>query len=90
MEGLSRIREEYGETVSQVFRSILSDNGREFYRLPELTEVFYAHPYTAGERGSNERHNGLVRRFLPKGRRLEMCSTERDRLDRKLDERTAA
>ena len=48
--------------------------------MPELeaegTEVFYAHPYTAGERGSNERHNGLIRRFLPKGRRIEECSTE--------------
>ena len=80
MEGLSRIREEYGEAASQVFRSILSDNGREFCRLPELeaegTEVFYAHPYTAGERGSNERHNGLIRRFLPKGRRIETCRTE--------------
>lgn len=38
--------------------------------------MFYAHPYTAGERGSNERHNGLIRRFLPKGRRIEECSTE--------------
>ena len=53
------------------------DNGSEFsdyngIRLSrtgdeERTEVFYCHPYSAYERGSNENQNKLVRRFVPKG-----------------------
>lgn len=31
------------------------------------TLVYFAHPYTSCEKGSVERHNGLIRRFIPKG-----------------------
>lgn len=34
-------------------------------------EVYYAHPYTSSERGTNERHNGLIRRFIPKGKSID-------------------
>ena len=30
--------------------------------------------YSAWERGSNERHNGLLHRFIPKGKRIENIS----------------
>jgi len=54
------------------FGSLTSDNGREFSQLPEWEvethiPVYFAHPYSAYERGSNENYNGLVRRFFPKG-----------------------
>jgi len=54
-QGLKTLRELYGERFSQVFRSITSDNGSEFASLP----------YSAYERGLNEKQNSLIRRFLP-------------------------
>lgn len=52
-------------------KSITSDNGREFAKIAELEnnqlDIFFAHPYSAWERGSNERHNGMLRYFIPKG-----------------------
>jgi IS30 family transposase len=35
-------------------------------KKPRL-QVYYAHPYRSGERGSNENANRLIRRFIPKG-----------------------
>jgi len=35
------------------------------------TLVYYAHPYTSCEKGSVESHNCLIRRFIPKGKRID-------------------
>ena len=32
--------------------------------------VYYTHPYTSCEKGTNERHNGIIRRFIPKRKRI--------------------
>ena len=53
-------------------RTLTLDNGREFARPIELEKrlrlkVFFAHPYHAWERGTNENTNGLLRQYLPKG-----------------------
>lgn len=57
------------------FKSITSDNGSEFSRLTELEsknmKVFFAHPYSSYERGTNENTNGLIREFLPKGESMD-------------------
>ncbi|WP_018381401.1 IS30 family transposase, partial [Streptococcus thoraltensis] len=50
--------------------SITADNGTEFSRLSEVFDpehIYYAHPYASWERGTNENHNRLIRRWLPKG-----------------------
>lgn len=51
-------------------KSITENNGLEFARLYEVFDyekIYYAHPYSSYERGSNENHNRLIRRFLSKG-----------------------
>ncbi|HRU50208.1 MAG TPA: IS30 family transposase [Candidatus Absconditabacterales bacterium] len=48
--------------------SITFDNGVEFSKIKELHRQCYrADPYSSWQRGTNERHNGFVRRFIPKG-----------------------
>ncbi|CVQ89259.1 IS30 family transposase [Streptococcus pneumoniae] len=50
--------------------SITADNGTEFNRLSNVfseEHIYYAHPYASWERGTNENHNRLIRRWLPKG-----------------------
>ncbi|CEI80462.1 IS30 family transposase [Oceanobacillus oncorhynchi] len=51
------------------FKSITADNGSEFSELAEWGEekgidIYFAQPYSSWERGTNERHNGLIRRFI--------------------------
>ncbi len=41
------------------------------------TRAYYAHPYSAWERGSNENANKLIRRFIPKGADIGKFSHER-------------
>jgi IS30 family transposase len=53
-------------------RSLTLDNGREFAHPRELEKklalpIYFAHPYHAWERGTNENTNGLLRQYLPKG-----------------------
>lgn len=56
------------------FKSITVDNGSEFQDCEGMEKrgvsVYYCHPYTSCERGSNERQNRIIRRFFPKGQSL--------------------
>lgn len=58
------------------FRSITTDNGMEFISYDRLRrsihgdvrfEIYYCHSYAAWEKGSNENHNRMIRRYIPKG-----------------------
>jgi IS30 family transposase len=78
--GLEQIAKFYGEKFETVFKSITSDNGSEFVDLgrylPKSTKVYYAHPYSSYERGTNEKQNSLVRRFFPKGKSFDNITDE--------------
>ena len=51
-------------------KSVTLDNGRENHLHFKLNEVgiktYFADPYSSWQRGSNEYHNGLLRRYFPK------------------------
>lgn len=81
MAAMEVLREEYGEEhFSEIFKTITADNGAEFERLSELeawgVDVYFAHPYSSWERGQNERHNRLFRRFIPKGVSIDKYSAD--------------
>ena len=41
--------------------------------------IYYTHPYSASERGTNERQNELIRYLIPKGTLMENISHEKVR-----------
>lgn len=51
--------------------TITSDNGKEFALHQQIAEqlhaaFFFAHPFSAWERGANENMNGLLRQYFPR------------------------
>lgn len=55
---------------AKFIKSLTVDNGSEFQdyaSMKRIAPVYYCHPYTSCERGSNERMNRMIRRFFPKG-----------------------
>lgn len=70
-----------------IFKSITFDNGTEFAAADMLerscinktiprTKVYFCHPYSSWERGSNEHVNGMIRRKHPKGTDFSKVSKE--------------
>jgi IS30 family transposase len=57
----------------RILRQTLTvDNGKEFSNFKELEaktglKVYFADPYAAWQRGTNENTNGLLRQYFPKG-----------------------
>lgn len=52
-------------------KTLTRDRGSENIKYEKLSkelgmQIFFAHPYSSWERGSNENLNGLIRRYLPK------------------------
>lgn len=62
----------FSDIAADKCRTFTFDNGKEFSRHQQLSEVlgvacYFANPYHSWERGLNEHTNGLIRQFFPKG-----------------------
>lgn len=68
------------ESTRDIFLSITFDNGSEFSKVSELedknTFIYFAHAYSAWERGTNENFNKLLRDFIPKGKSIKNYTKE--------------
>lgn len=82
LDGLER---KYGSMFSKIFRSITVDNGSEFSNCEGMetsinggqrTKMYYCHPYSSYERGSNENQNRMFRRKFPKGTNFDEVPDE--------------
>jgi len=79
---LAKVKQKSAELISRSVQCLLepivskvitltSDNGKEFARHQEISTAlranfYFAHPYSAWERGLNENTNGLIRQYFPK------------------------
>src|SRR6266508_928125 len=57
--------------ISDKVHTLTSDHGKEFACHQQIAQAlqlqfYFAHPYAAWERGTNENTNGLLRQYFPK------------------------
>jgi len=45
-------------------------------KTKKRTEIYYCHPYSSWERGTNEQTNGMIRRFVPKGSMISLITED--------------
>ena len=87
VKALDAIEREFGTSLfHRIFRTITVDNGAEFSDVAGMeksiktkrkrTQIYYCHPYSYFERGSNENQNRLIRRFYPKGCHFKTVTKE--------------
>ena len=63
--------------------TLTNDNGKEFAEHKMVSSalaatIYFAHPYSSWERGTNENTNGLIRQYLPKERNLTTLTTKEE------------
>lgn len=78
---IRRIKEILKNNINDVIKSISTDNGTEFSEWEQIQEildttVYFCHPYASYEKGTNEKHNGMIRYFIPKGAFIENYSNK--------------
>jgi len=77
-KAIAEIYDGFGVDAGKIIKSITGDNGHEFAGLKDAVKcgVYFCHPYSSWEKGTNERHNGLLRRFVKKGKSIDDMPTE--------------
>lgn len=86
VSALDRLERSYGKMFYKIFQTITVDNGSEFAdcagmerscrRKKSRTKMYYCHPYSSFERGSNENLNKMIRRWFPKGTDFRKITTQ--------------
>jgi len=79
---MDSLEQQYGGHFPTIFKTVTFDNGSEVADSAAMerdgrTKAYYAHPYSSFERGTNENWNGIVRRFIPKGKSFDLL-TDKD------------
>ena len=80
-KAFDELERKHGAGFKLKFKTITFDNGVEFlnWKTLELSvlerntrrvTIYFAHAYSAWERGSNENANKIIRRFVPKGENI--------------------
>lgn len=78
VKAIDALEKEHGDEFYKRFKTITVDNGSEFLDFKGLersiispdmqrVKIYYAHPYSAWERPTNENLNKMIRRFVAKG-----------------------
>lgn len=85
MIAINRLEDKYGKNFKKIFKTMTTDNGREFLNYDNIerskydrrrkrTKVYYTDAYSSWQKGMNENCNGILRRFIPKGTDLSTIS----------------
>ncbi|MCI6272205.1 MAG: IS30 family transposase [Erysipelotrichaceae bacterium] len=87
VKAIDTLEEKYQDKFNVIFKTLTCDNGSEFSYSEEIikskinqdknrTKLYYCHPYSSWERGSNEVANKLIRRYIPKGEDIKNFTDE--------------
>lgn len=71
-----KIQEYLKKNINSIINSITTDNGGEFAGFLQIIEItgakfYFCHPYASCEKGTNEKHNSIIRYFIPKSTLIE-------------------
>ena len=71
-----KIKEYLKQNIKLIIKSLTTDNGSEFSGFLEIIKItgskfYFCHPYASCEKGTNEKHNSMIRYFIPKSTLIE-------------------
>jgi transposase, IS30 family len=87
---------EFRKLPKEITKTLTYDQGKEMSEHKQFTidtgiQVYFAHPGSPWERGTNENTNGLIRQYFPKGTEFDKVSVrEIKRVQRELNDRPRA
>ena len=76
-----KVKKYLNQNISEIVKSITTDNGSEFSGFLDIIKItgakfYFCHPYASCEIGTNEKHNSIIRYFIPKSTLIENYTTE--------------